>query len=346
MVSVPAPRAVLVALALGAAVAAADRPPSDLQPELHDLLVNHLKFSAGEISDLQYGKVVRHALPPTSAGEVAAVGGVRIHAKKAQFVAAYRDIVHFKRNASVLEIGRFSNPPEPADLDALTLTKEDFELRECRVGRCDIRLSAEGIRRFAAEVDWSHADADAQAAALFKRMLLDNVRAYAAGGPGRITEYDDEPEPVRPVEDFHAVLKSSPYVDAALPGLGAHLASYQADPLPDAEDFLYWSKEKFGIAPFISVTHVTIAPQGVHQYVAATRDVYSTRYFDASLSLAVASDSVHDPDAFYLFYVNRSRASALRGAFARIRRSIVERRAKGSIDENLRDVKARLETRP
>ena len=26
-----------------------------------------------------------------------------------------------------------------------------------------------------------------------------------------------------------------------------------------AEDFLYWSKEKFGIAPFITVTHVVIA---------------------------------------------------------------------------------------
>jgi hypothetical protein len=327
-------------------VAAADRPSSDLQPELRQLLAEHLKFSTGELSELEHGKIVRHALPATSPGEMAAVGGVRIHASKARFVAAYRDIVHFKKGASVLEIGRFSNPPEPADLDALTLTSDDFDLRECRVGRCDIRLPAEGIRRFAAEVDWSRPDADAKAAALFKRLLLDNVRAYVAGGPGRITEYDDEPQKVRPVEDFHAVLKSSPYVDAALPGLGAHLATYQGDSLPGAEDFLYWSKEKFGIAPFISVTHVTLAPQGPHEYVAATRDVYSTRYFDASLSLAIASDSVGDPESFYLFYVNRSRASALRGAFARIRRSLVERRAKGSIEENLRDVKARLEARP
>jgi hypothetical protein len=132
-------------------------------------------------------------------------------------------------------------------------------------------------------------------------------------------------------------------VDAVLPGLGASLAAYPDDPLPGAEDFLYWSKEKFGIAPFISVTHVTIVSAGPHQYVATTRDVYASRYVDASLALAVASDSVGDPHSFYLFYVNRSRASALRGVFSRLRRSIVERRAKSSLEENLKAVKQRLE---
>jgi hypothetical protein len=165
-----------------------------------------------------------------------------------------------------------------------------------------------------------------------------------SGGPGRITEYDDDRAPIKPVEDFQALLKSSPYVEQALPGLAAHLASYPAEPMAGAEDFLYWSKEKFGIAPFISVTHVTLVTANPRQYVATTRDVYSSRYFDASLALVVASDSVGDAQSFYLFYVNRSRASALRGPFSRIRRSIVERRVKGSLEDNLRAVKGRLES--
>src|SRR5207244_12345609 len=107
---------------------------------------------------------------------------------KVHSCSADRDIVGFKRNGSVLEIGRFSNPPEITDLDALTLTRDDVDLRECRVGRCDIRLPAEAIRRFAADVDWSRPDADGKAASLFKRMLLQNVRAFTPGGPGRITE--------------------------------------------------------------------------------------------------------------------------------------------------------------
>jgi len=339
-------RAALLALAIGATLVAPDRTVSDLQPDLHTLVVRDLKFSAGEVADLEHGSIVRHTLPATAPGEVAAVGAVRIHASKERFAAAYRDIVHFKRNPGVLEIGRFSNPPQLSDLESLTINHDDFDLRGCRIGDCDIRLPAAAIRRFEREIDWKRPDADAKAALLFKQMLLDNVRSYVSGGPGRITQYDDDKMPVLPVEDFQGLLKSSPYIESAFPGLRAHLASYPAEPLPGAEDFLYWSKEKFGIAPFISVTHVTLAPEGAHEYVATTRDVYSSRYFNASLALVIASDSVSDPHSFYIFYVNRSRASALRGAFARIRRSIVERRARGSLEENLRDVKQRLETQP
>ncbi len=335
-------RFAIFGLALGTAVTAAVPRSSDLQPALHQLLVHDLRFSDNDISDLEHGKVVRHTLPATSQGEVAAVGGIRIRAPRERFAAAYRDIVRFKRGENVLQIGRFSTPPELSDLDSLKTTRDDFDLRECRVRDCDIRLPAGEIQRIQREIDWRAPDADARAAVLFKQILVDHVRAYEAGGPGRITQYDDDEEPKLPMEDFQAVLKSSPYVDAAYPGLGAHLASYPENRLAGAEDFLYWSKEKFGFAPFISVTHVTLV-EAPHEHVATTRDVYSSRYFDASLALVIASDSVSDPQAFYLFYVNRSRASALRGAFSALRRSIVERRVRGSLEQNLRVVKQRLE---
>ena len=333
----------LTAVVLSASVFAAPPPGSDLAPELYRLLTTDLKFSKNDLEDLEAGKAVKHTLPATSAGEVAAVGGIRIKSTKERFLAAYRDIVRFKRGPSVLQIGRFSNPPALSDLDGLSITGDDVDLRDCRVRDCSIRLPADGIHRFEKEIDWSKPDADARAAALFKQMLFENVHAYTTGGPGRMTQYDDDSLPVMPVQDFQALLKSSPYIETARPGLGAYLAGYPAEPMAGAEDFVYLSKEKFGFAPFISVTHVTLAPAGPHEYIATTRDVYSSRYFDASLALVIASDSVSDPHAFYLFYVNRSRASALRGAFARIRRSIVERRARGSLDENLRDVKQRLE---
>ena len=336
-------RTVLVALALGTAALAADQAASDLQPELRLLLAGDLKFSAGEIADLEAGKIVKHTLPPTGPGEVAAVGGIRIRASRERFVAAYRDVVHFKRGANVLEIGRFGDPPEPADLDGLTVTRDDADFRECRVGDCGLRLPAADIQRFASEVDWKKPDADVRAVALFKQLLSENVRAYTNGGPGRMLQYDDDKRPIRPLDEFSALLKSSPYIDAAVPGLAAHLSEFPVGRLAGADDFMYWSKEKFGIAPFISVTHVTMAPDSPHQSVTATRDVYSSRYLDASLSLAIASDSVGDPGAFYLFYVNRSRASALRGTFSRLRRSIVERRARASLEENLQLVKQRLE---
>ncbi len=322
-------------------------PPSDLQPDLKHLLTGELRFSAGDVADLEHGKIVKHTLPASAAaGEVAAIGGVRVHASKDRFTAAYRDIVAFKRNDAVLQIGRFSNPPQPSDLDGLTITRDDLDLHDCRVGDCDIRLPAEDIRRFRNEIDWRDPGAQTKAARLFKDILLDEARAYVTAGPGRITQYDDDTPSIYPIADFQALLKSSPYIDATVPGLADHLRSYPADPLPGGEDFLYWSKEKFGFAPFISVTHVTLVPESGHTTIATTRDVYSSRYFDASLALVIASDSVSDPRAFYLFYINRSRASALRGAFARVRRSIVERRVRGSLEDNLQDVRRRLEAHP
>ena len=282
-------------------------------------------------------------LPATASGEVGVAGGVRIHTTKEKFVAAYRDIGRFKQGPDVVEIGQFRNPPQFDDLASLTVVHEDVDLRDCKVGDCDIRLPADVIARFQREVDWRSADADAQAARLFKRVLFDEVTAYVSGSSGRILEYDDDKRPVRPVDDFAGLLRNSPYLEAVVPGLGAHFARFPERRMDGADDFLYWSKEKFGLTPFISVTHVALVPNGPHQYVAATRDVYSTRYVDASLSLAIASDSVSDSGSFYLVYVNRSRANALKGAFAKLRRSIVERRARGSLEENLKNVKRRLE---
>ena len=74
-----------------------------------------------------------------------------------------------------------------------------------------------------------------------------------------------------------------------------------------------------------------------------SKDVYSSRYFDSSLGLTIAAA---DRDGgFLLVYANRSRASALKGIFSSFRRALVERRAKSSLEENLRTIKARLEGR-
>ena len=75
----------------------------------------------------------------------------------------------------------------------------------------------------------------------------------------------------------------------------------------------------------------------------ATKDVYSSRYIDASLALAIASDAVGTPDAFYLVYANRSRATALKGGMSWLRRSVAERRARGGLEESLRTIKIHLE---
>ena len=332
---------VLVPLAAFEAGAA---PGSDLQPDLRSLLSNALKFPPSDLADLEKGKVVAHGLGATAEGEAGAAGAVRINGRKEAFIDLYRDIVRFKRGSGVLAIGLFGDPPSVADLASLPLDTQDVNLRNCRVGHCDIRLPASAIIRFHNEIDWMASDADAHAATLFRHILADNVRAYVSGGAGRIIEYDDEKHPVRPVDDFSSLLAGAPYLEALVPGLAAHLEGVSSNPLPGSEDIVYWSKERWGdLDPFVTVTHVVI-PQAVPVgRVIASRDVYSSRFLDASLSLTVASDAASMPDAFYLVYINRSRADALKGKAADLRRSVVERRSKNGLEENLTLTKIRLE---
>src|SRR5262249_5757669 len=155
--------------------------------------------------------------------------------------------------------------------------------------------------------------------------------------------YDDGKTPVRPVAASEELIRTAGYLDALQPGLAAHVTCFWSNPLEGAEDFLYWTKETFGVSPFISVTHVTIAPAGPHQSLSTNRDVYSIRYIAGSLSIMLASASVGGSRSFYLTYVSRSRASALRGPMGGLRRTIVEHKAKGSLQTHLREIKARIE---
>jgi hypothetical protein len=333
--------AAAIAIAFGAA---AQSPSGDITPAVRAVLTRDLKFSSADLADLRRGRIVKHSLDAHGAGEVAVVGAVRVNRPERAFLDHVRDVVQFKSGPEVLQIGTFSDPPVAGDLARLTVDKTDVNLRSCRVGDCDIRLPADVIRRAQQEINWRDPEADGQAAALFREVLLNNVRAYRFGSAaGRITEYDDDARPVRPVDDFAALVRNSPYLAALAPALPDHLIAFPSKPAVGAEDLLYWSKEKFGLTPFITVTHLTILPIGPRTYVTTSRDVYSTRYIDASLALTISTGALDTPETSYLIYVNRSRANALKGAFSGLRRTIVERRAKNSLDENLRRTKERLE---
>jgi hypothetical protein len=318
---------------------------SDIDWTIREVLTRHLRFTGGELSELQGDKVVRHGLDSGAAGEVGVVGAVKVRARKAAFLARVHDIARFKSGPDILQIGKFSHTPKLDDLAALTVDSGDFDVTSCRQRNCGVRLPAAVIQRFEREIDAKAPDAQQRAAALFKRVLLDDVTAYVAGSAGRFEQYDDGTRPIRPLDEFDGVLANSPSLAALMPGLPEHLKNFPSSRLSDADDFLYWSKEKFGYAPFISVTHVTIVCPSAATCVMTTKDVYSSRYIDASLAIAIATDTLETPEAFYLVYGNRSRANALKGGFSGLRRVLVERRARGSLEQNLRHLKIELEKR-
>src|SRR5258705_3764265 len=215
-------RAMAAMLMCMAVLAAAE---SDIDWTIRAALTRYLRFSISELSDLEGDKVVRHGLESGAAGEVGVVGAIKVHARKAAFLARVHDIVRFKSGPDILQIGTFSHPPRVDDLAALSVEPSDFDVATCHVRDCDVRLPAAVIQRFEREIDLKAPDAQQRAAALFKRVLVDDVTAYVAGSAGRFEQYDDGPRPVRPLDEFDGVLKNSPSLEALVPGLPDHLKS-------------------------------------------------------------------------------------------------------------------------
>ena len=317
--------AIVVLLSAGCA---ANAQAPDIEPQVRAALIKYLRFTDADLAGVRRGDVVKHGLPARAPGEIAVAGAVRIAAPKSAFFDRVRDIARFKAGPDVLQIGRFSTPPSLEDLAALTVDENDFDPRSCRVGDCGIRLPAATIERLAREIDRRAPDAQARAAAWFKRFLLDTVVAHASGSD-RDLQYDDGNTPIRPRDELSGIVSNMPEIDALLPSA------------VEKEEFLYWSKEKFGLDPFITVTHVTIACRSAATCLMTTRDVYSSRYLDASMALAIATDA-GGPDAFYLIYDNRSRANALKGTLSGLRRLLAERRARGGLEDSLKAIRARL----
>src|SRR5499427_10156165 len=98
-----------------AVLTASSSVPSDFQPEFETVLSHDLGFSAGDLTDLTRGRVAKHTLSPRAPEEVGVVGAIRIRGSRDRLIAAYRDIVTFRKSnrPSALAAGRFSEPPGP-----------------------------------------------------------------------------------------------------------------------------------------------------------------------------------------------------------------------------------------
>jgi hypothetical protein len=316
-----------------------------LSPQLQTFLRQQLQFSNQSIDDLRKGRAVTKILP-SEKQEVAVFGIVLMRVPADFFVDRFRDIESYKKGASILEVKKFSDPPKMEDLSQLTIDKDDLaDLRNCKIGDCAVKLPSSVISRVQKEINWSCPGAEQQATDLARTVLLQYVERYLTGGNEQLSEYSDKKQPLRVAEQFDAILKASPYIFDYDPEFYEYLSDYPKKHLDGVEDFLYWSKEKFGLKPVISVTHVSIyrKPE-LSVTLIASKQIYANHYFEASLGLTVALSASQDPDpSFYLLYFNRSRSDALHGGFSGLARGQVKSRARKGALENLVNVQRSIE---
>jgi len=306
-----------------------------------------LRLTDRETTSLDQGRAVVKTFPDDLKREVTTAGAIRIKGSSARFVEQYRTLEGFRRSSFVLQIAKFSDPPQLADLDTLAMEADDRNaLRECQVGDCGLRLSAADIERLRTQVNWQASDADTQAEALFKRILMDHLEAYRSGGIQRLPVYDDETTPVRLADEIKELLQQEPSPMDAAPALRGHLLSFPNGPLPKTEHFFYWSKEAFGFQPVIGLNHVTIHSTDTNRVFIVTTQVYASHYMDGQTAVTALLPEGGTPEHFYWLYFNRARIDRLTGFLGSISRPIVQRRARSGLARTLADTKRRLEAQP
>jgi len=317
-------------------------------------------FSAAEIHQVEQGGAVTRTLQ-SEKHEIATLGLVLVGAPRKYYVERFREIEKLKKGENVLQVKKFSNPPQLEDLRDLALSPQEIhELQRCRAGQCSFKLPAGMMAHIQRKVDWQAPDAQAQAARVFRQTLLGYIQSYLAAGNNAMMIYEDKGRPVETREEFLRLLGEAPYVAACTPQFSEYLRSYPEGAPPSAEDFIYWSKEIYShdLKPVLTMTHVSIyqpaeniAPAGVNEpvftppFILASKQIYAIHYYESSLGLTLLLEAKVDTGgpAFYMVYVNRSTIDLLRKWYSGLARGRVAGNVRQGMKNNMLQLKKKIE---
>ena len=315
---------------------------------LVSLLKKQIKLSDIEMAGLAQGRVLARILKSAEKREVSGLGMIRVNISEDEFLIRYRDITSFKQGPEVLQIGKFGNPAKIQDFQGLTLDPGEVEdLKNCKTGSCDLKLSSDMIEKLRSSAA-STSDSKEKTNQVLRQSLVDYVNDYQQRGQPALLTYNDDKHPFSVAEDFKSLLADAALVQEYAPEFTRYLFSYPKEELPGSETFFYWSKEKFGLKPVISVTQVFIYRREVanrKEVLIATKQLFADHYFDSSLGIAIMTEEPADSrlPGNYLVYVNYSRADAIKGFLTGLRRSIVESKSLSTLKNSLKITKERLE---
>jgi hypothetical protein len=301
-----------------------------------------VRATDAELRRLEHGSVLTKTLDSPDGKEVTTFGAIRVACTADVFVERIRDIERFKASEYVLQIGRFQPHPSAGDLSGMTLEAGDREaMRACRPGSCGLRLPAAALEKFRSTIPWGTPAETDTAAAAMRQFLADEARVYLAGGSQALPDYADRAGTTPRAAAFRELLRPSEFKAEAQPELFRWLDDFPRTPLEGADSFLYWSREKFGLKPTISISHSVILRRN-GAVVFGSKQVFASHYFEASLGMALFIP-VPNTSYGYVTYLNRSRVDTLRGLLAPIARIVAARRARDGLDRMLTGVKGKLE---
>ena len=149
-------------------------------------------------------------------------------------------------------------------------------------------------------------------------------------------------------EEQRALIAASSYIGKVLPEFPEHLKAFPKSKVSAVENWIVWSKIKFGLKPVLAINHIMIyqtAKETGPQIVVASKQIYANHYFDSSLGLTAFVNIPGASPGSFLLYENRSRADGLEGMFGKLKRGLVEDRAVDGVKTILEQSRVNLNAR-
>lgn len=309
----------------------------------HLKVLKQLSLNSKEISRILKRDIISKKLSTNDKRDVAVLGAMLLDVPAEATVVAARDIKTFKQGKEILALGKFDRF-EPEEVKALTLDdKELVTLGNCRIHDCDTKMPGPWIETLHREKDKK------TRLELLRVLLVDYAKDYASRGNKAVLDYENTKNPVMAQREFASVLENSSYLKILAPEFHQYLKDYPEVQLSGTENFIYWSREKFGFKPVTNLTHVSIyrwSQSELNGYLIASRQIFADHYYDASLGLTILinlSPQDGKSPGSYLIYINRSRIDMLGGFLSSLRRAITLPRIRKGLESHMKIMRLRVE---
>jgi hypothetical protein len=303
-------------------------------------------LSGADLASLERGAIIAKVIDTGDRSEVFSLAVMRVNTTPARALKLLRDLEGRRGAPWILQSGRVGSTPSPGDFEAMTLDAGDVKhLGKCVVNGCELRLPAEQIERFRREVDWASDTRIARANALFRQMLASYAAAYLKNGNAALFKYDNNDEPVRIADSLNIVIPRFEVLRDTAPDLHEYLEDFPQGRPEDAEDALYWTKEKFWLVDVLSMSHATVSdrttPTG-RLVLVVSKQLYANHYYESSVGATffVEGASGWGP---HVVFVNRTRADIRRNGFTWVERVLLKFLVKDRLEAQSRYLRQHLE---
>jgi hypothetical protein len=314
-----------------------------LPQRLEEYLATAVRPSRAERALLLQGSPITKFLESDPSQEVATFGAVWIDAPMQRYADAVMNIETIERGGAFTKTRRIGRPPGPADFADLQLPPDDIaDLKGCRRGDCEVKVTAALLDALRASVEWSSPAASERVQSVFRAFALDYVRAYYDRGNAALATYHDKAQPTSVAADFAGLAGRGYPFSRGLNGVRRYLLDYPTPETPGAREIVYWQETRFGLKPTIRISHVVVH-ESAEETVVASKMLYASHYFRAALELRVLVPDPGRGRGFWFVTVSRSRVDGLSGFLGRLLRGKVRSEIQEGTLSGLRATKRRLE---